>query len=164
MKLFTSTYRCSGPDVFDLRLNSHSRLNFIQALIQAIQAGADEALMLDPHGFVASCNSTNFFIVRNGALWTSSGRYCFNGITRATIARLAREAGIPVFEGNFTLAEVYGADEAFVTGTLAGITPVQSVDGRALVPGGAVTRRLDALYRAYLASPDAGHAALPASI
>ncbi|RZM00213.1 MAG: aminotransferase class IV, partial [Variovorax sp.] len=163
LKLFTSTFRCSGPDVFDLRLNSHSRLNLIQALIQAIQAGADEALMLDPHGFVSSCNSTNFFVVRGGALWTSSGRYCFNGITRATIARLAREADIPVVEGDFTLAEVYAADEAFVTGTLAGITPVQSVDGRALVPGGAVTRRLDALYRAYLASPDAGHAALPAS-
>jgi len=163
LKLFTSTLRCSGPDVFDLRLNSHSRLNFIQALIQAIQAGADEALMLDPHGFVASCNSTNFFVVRNGALWTSSGRYCFNGITRATIARMAREAGIQVFEGDFTLAEVYAADEAFVTGTLAGITPVQSVDGRAMAPGGPVTQRLDALYRAYIASANPAHGTLPAA-
>ena len=85
LKLFTSTIRCSAPDVFDLRLNSHSRLNFIQALIQAINAGADEALMLDPHGFVSSCNSTNFFIVRGGAVWTSSGKYCFNGITRSTV-------------------------------------------------------------------------------
>ena len=161
LALFTSTFRTSGPDVFDLRLNSHSRLNLIQALIQAIHAGADEALMLDPRGFVASCNSTNFFIVRNGALWTSSGRYCFNGITRATIARLAREAGIPVFEGDFTLAEVYAADEAFVTGTLAGITPVQAVDGRALVPGGPLTQRLDALYRAYIASDSNAHGTLP---
>ncbi len=163
LKLFTSTLRCSGPDVFDLRLNSHSRLNLIQALIQAIQAGADEALMLDPHGFVSSCNSTNFFAVRGGALWTSSGRYCFNGITRATVVRLAREAGIPVHEGDFTLAEVYAADEAFVTGTLAGLTPVSSVDGRALVPLGPLTQRLDALYRAYIASANEAHGALPAA-
>jgi branched-chain amino acid aminotransferase len=163
LKLFTSTLRCSGPDVFDLRLNSHSRLNLIQALIQAIQAGADEALMLDPNGFVSSCNSTNFFAVRNGALWTSSGRYCFNGITRATVVRLAREAGIPVHEGDFTLAEVYAADEAFVTGTLAGLTPVSSVDGRALAPLGPITQRLDALYRAYIASANEAHGALPAA-
>lgn len=163
LKLFTSTLRCSGPDVFDLRLNSHSRLNLIQALIQAIQAGADEALMLDPHGFVSSCNSTNFFAVRNGALWTSSGRYCFNGITRATVVRLAREAGIPVHEGDFTLAEVYAADEAFVTGTLAGLTPVSSIDGRALAPLGPLTQRLDALYRAYIASANEAHGALPAA-
>ncbi|CAN7674511.1 aminotransferase class IV [Variovorax paradoxus] len=163
LKLFTSTLRCSGPDVFDLRLNSHSRLNLIQALIQAIQAGADEALMLDPNGFVSSCNSTNFFAVRGGALWTSSGRYCFNGITRATVVRLAREAGIPVHEGDFTLAEVYAADEAFVTGTLAGLTPVSSVDGRALAPLGPLTQRLDALYRAYIASANEAHGALPAA-
>ncbi|CAN7555689.1 aminotransferase class IV [Variovorax paradoxus] len=163
LKLFTSTLRCSGPDVFDLRLNSHSRLNLIQALIQAIQAGADEALMLDPHGFVSSCNSTNFFAVRGGALWTSSGRYCFNGITRATVVRLAREAGIPVHEGDFTLAEVYAADEAFVTGTLAGLTPVSSVDSRALAPLGPLTQRLDALYRAYIASANEAHGALPAA-
>ncbi|CAN7647216.1 aminotransferase class IV [Variovorax paradoxus] len=163
LKLFTSTLRCSGPDVFDLRLNSHSRLNLIQALIQAIQAGADEALMLDPHGFVSSCNSTNFFAVRGGALWTSSGRYCFNGITRATVVRLAREAGIPVHEGDFTLAEVYAADEAFVTGTLAGLTPVSSVDSRTLAPLGPLTQRLDALYRAYIASANEAHGALPAA-
>ena len=156
LKLFTSTFRCSGPNVFDLRLNSHSRLNLIQALIQAIQAGGDEALMLDPHGFVSSCNSTNFFVVRNGALWTSSGRYCFNGITRATVVRLARDAGIPVFEGDFTLAEVYAANEAFVTGTLAGITPVSSVDGRALTPG-PVIARLDALYRQFISGPSDAH-------
>jgi branched-chain amino acid aminotransferase len=117
--------------------------------------------MLDPHGFVSSCNSTNFFIVRKGALWTSSGRYCFNGITRATVVRLAREAGIEVFEGDFTLAEVYAAEEAFVTGTLAGLTPVASVDGRALLAGGPVTARLDAVYRQYIASPGASHRPLP---
>jgi branched-chain amino acid aminotransferase len=149
LKLHTSTIRCSTPDVFDLRLNSHSRLNLIQALIQAINAGADEAVMLDPTGFVSSCNSTNFFIVRNGALWTSSGRFCFNGITRATVLRLAREAGMAVFEGDFTLADMYNADEAFVTGTLAGVTPVAQIDGRAIGTG-AVTRRLDALYRSFI--------------
>lgn len=152
LSLFTSTVRCSTPDVFDLRLNSHSRLNFIQALIQAINAGSDEALMLDLNGFVSSCNSTNFFVVRKGALWTSSGRCCFNGITRATILRLAREADIPVFEGDFTLAETYAAEEAFVTGTLGGITPVSAIDGR-MVPThgmGKVTSRLNDLYQSYI--------------
>ncbi len=148
LKLFTSTIRCSAPDVFDLRLNSHSRLNFIQALIQAINAGADEALMLDPHGFVSSCNSTNFFIVRGGAVWTSSGKYCFNGITRGTALRLAHEAGMTTREGDFTLAEMYGAEEAFVTGTLGGITPVTQIDGRPIALG-PVTAKLDGLYRAY---------------
>jgi branched-chain amino acid aminotransferase len=148
LKLFTSTIRCSTPDVFDLRLNSHSRLNFIQALIQAINAGADEALMLDPTGFVSSCNSTNFFIVRNGTLWTSSGKYCFNGITRATVLRLARESGMKVFEGDFTLADMYNAEEAFVTGTLGGVTPVTQIDGRSLTVG-PVTAKLDGLYRQY---------------
>jgi branched-chain amino acid aminotransferase len=141
--------------VFDLRLNSHSRLNFIQALIQAINVGADEALMLDTNGFVSSCNSTNFFVVRGGALWTSSGRYCFNGITRATILRLAREAGIAVHEGDFTLAEVYAADEAFVTGTLGGISPVSMIDGRKLPTSGmgALTQRLAELYQQYITTP-----------
>lgn len=152
LALHTSTIRCSTPDVFDLRLNSHSRLNFIQALIQAINAGADEALMLDTNGFVSSCNSTNFFIVRGGTLWTSSGRYCFNGITRATVLRLARDAGIPVHEGDYTLAEVYGADEAFVTGTLGGISPVSRIDGRALPTQGMgpLTTQLNALYQRYI--------------
>lgn len=150
LSLFTSTFRTSGPDVFDLRLNSHSRLNLIQALNQAIAAGADEALMLDPRGFVASCNSTNFFIVRRGALWTSSGLYSFKGITQATVCAVARDAGIPVHEADFTLAQVYSADEAFVTGTLGGLTPVSRIDGRSLPSGlpGPMTRRLAALYRA----------------
>lgn len=154
LKLATSTIRCSTPDVFDLRLNSHSRLNFIQALIQAINVGADEALMLDQLGFVSSCNSTNFFIVRHGALWTSSGRFCFPGITRTTVLRLAREAGMPVFEGDFTLADTYNAEEAFVTGTLGGITPVAQIDGRPIAVGGPITARCDAFYRRYIGQAD----------
>jgi branched-chain amino acid aminotransferase len=152
ISLFTSSFRCSSPDVFDLRLNSHSRLNLIQALLQAIAVGADEALMLDPHGFVASCNSTNFFIVHHGELWTSSGRYNFNGITQRTVQRLAREAGIPVRITDFTLAETYSADEAFVTGTLGGIIPVSRVDGRAIGAGGLgqFTETLAHLYHSYL--------------
>lgn len=154
LSLFTSTFRCSSPDVFDLRLNSHSRLNLIQALIQAIHAGADEALMLDPYGFVASCNSTNFFIVRGGALWTSTGRYSFNGITHKTVMRLAREAGIELFVGDYTLAQVYSADEAFCTGTLSGITPAVRIDGRDIGTGkpGPVTARIAQIYNGYLQS------------
>lgn len=152
LTLFTSAVRCSTPDVFDLRLNSHSRLNLIQALIQAIAAGADEALMLDPHGFVASCNSTNFFIVRKGELWTSTGRYSFKGITRGKVLGIAAGAGVTVREMDFTLGETYGADEAFVTGTLGGITPVTRIDGRAVGDGkpGPVTKRLSMLYDAAL--------------
>jgi branched-chain amino acid aminotransferase len=132
LKLFTSTFRCSQPDVFDLRLNSHSRLMLIQALIQAVKAGADEALMLDPHGFVASCNSTNFFFVKDGCVRTSSGRYNFKGITRGKVIEVCRNAGMQVEQGDFTLAEVYDADEAFVTGTFGGVTPVSAIDGRDL--------------------------------
>ncbi|MCZ4431846.1 aminotransferase class IV [Agrobacterium sp. SOY23] len=152
LSLLTSTIRCSTPDVFDLRLNSHSRLNFIHALIQAINSGADEALMLDPHGFVASCNSTNFFIVRGGELWTSTGRYNFNGITRKKVIKLYSEAGHVVRQQDFTLAEVYGASEAFVTGTLGGITPVTRIDGRKVGEGkpGPVTQRIADLYAAYI--------------
>lgn len=152
LRLMTSAIRCSTPDVFDLRLNSHSRLNFIQALNQAIDMGADEALMLDDRGFVASCNSTNFFIVRGGELWTSDGACCFNGITRATVMRLWREAGGVLREGAFTLAQVYAADEAFVTGTLGGITPVASIDGRPMRGGvgGPVMRRVETLYGDYV--------------
>ena len=104
----------------DQKINSHSKLNCILASIQATQAGADEALMLDPHGFVATCNSTHFFIVRKGEVWTSSGKYCLGGITRGLALEIAREAGIPAIERDFSLTDVYGADEAFVTGTFAG--------------------------------------------
>jgi len=149
LSLMTSTYRTSGPDVFDLRLNSHSRLNLIQALIQAINLGADEALMLDPRGFVASCNSTNFFIVRDGALWTSSGLYSFKGITQANVIGAWQADGGVVRECDFTLAQVYSAPEAFVTGTLGGVTPVTRIDGRVIGDGnpGPVTARASELYQ-----------------
>ncbi|MDQ2736667.1 MAG: aminotransferase class IV [Pseudomonadota bacterium] len=148
LSLFTSTFRTSGPDVFDLHLNSHSRLNLIQALIQAIHAGADEALMLDPRGFVASCNSTNFFIVRKGELWTSTGAYSFKGITQRNVIDAWTAAGGIARECDFTLAQVYSADEAFVTGTLGGVTPVTLVDGRRIGDGkpGPQTRRAGELY------------------
>ena len=150
LKLFTVHVRRGYPDVQDPKLNSHSKLNCITACIQAIEAGADEALMLDPHGFVATCNSTHFFIVRKGEVWTSSGDYCLGGITRANVLRVCREAGIPCFEKNFSLAQAYSADEAFTTGTFAGLAPVRSIDGRAIGDGklpGTMTARLQALYR-----------------
>jgi branched-chain amino acid aminotransferase len=155
LALFTSTFRTSGPDVFDLRLNSHSRLNLIQALIQAIHAGADEALMLDPRGFVASCNSTNFFVVRGGELWTSTGGYSFKGITQRNVIDAWRGAGGVARECDFTLAQVYSADEAFVTGTLGGVTPVTKVDGRVIGDGkpGAATRRAADLYLRHVLAP-----------
>jgi branched-chain amino acid aminotransferase len=148
LSLLTSTIRCTRPDQFDMRLNSHSRLNLITALIQAYKAGADEALMLDDQGFVASCNATNFFIVRDGMVLTSTGAACFNGITRAAVIRLCREHGIALEARNFTLIDVYGADEAFVTGTFGGVTPVRVIDGRTLPGGlpGPVTVRLAELY------------------
>lgn len=147
--LFTVHVRRGYPDVQDPKLNSHSKLNCIFACIQAAKAGADEALMLDPHGFVATCNSTHFFIVRNGEIWTSSGDYCLGGITRGLVLELARENGIPTFERNFSLHDVYGADEAFITGTFAGVTPVSSVDGRAISDGrGPMVERLQKLYKA----------------
>ncbi len=130
LSLHTVNVRRGYPDVQDQKLNSHSKLNCITACIQATNAGADEALMLDPHGFVATCNSTHFFIVRRGEVWTSTGQYCIPGITRGNIIRLCRDLGIPVFEKPFSLYDVYGADEAFVTGTFAGTTPVRIIDGR----------------------------------
>ena len=146
LTLFTSTIRCTRPDQFDMRLNSHSRLNLILALIQAYKAGADEALMLDDSGFVASCNATNFFCVRGGVVLTSDGHGCFNGITRAQVIGLCEREGIALRQGAFTLSEVYGADEAFVTGTFGGVTPVRAVDGRAFPVPGPVTGRIRALY------------------
>ena len=148
IRLFTVHVRRGDPAVQDQKLNSHSKLNCITACIQAARAGADEALMLDPHGFVATCNSTHFFIVRKGEVWTSSGDYCLGGITRSNVIRVCRDAGIPVFEKNFSLTDVYGADEAFVTGTFAGVVPVTEVDGRALTDGrGPMVERLQGLYR-----------------
>ena len=146
--LFTSTFRTTQPDQFDLRLNSHSRLSLIQALIQAIKAGADEALMLDPRGFVASCNSTNFFIVRGRELWTSTSLYSFKGITQGNVLDAWRQAGNVAKECDFTLAQVYSADEAFVTGTLGGVTAVTKIDGRVIGDGkaGRITKEASDLY------------------
>jgi branched-chain amino acid aminotransferase len=146
--LFTSAFRTTQPDQFDLRLNSHSRLNLIQALIQAIKAGADEALMLDPRGFVASCNSTNFFIARGRELWTSTSLYSFKGITQGNVLDAWRQAGNVAKECDFTLAQVYSADEAFVTGTLGGVTAVTKIDGRTIGDGkaGKVTKEASDLY------------------
>ena len=147
LKLFTVHVRRGDPAVQDQKINSHSKLNCILASIQATQAGADEALMLDPHGFVATCNSTHFFIVRNGEVWTSSGKYCLGGITRGLVLEVCRSAGIPAIEKDFSLTDVYGADEAFVTGTFAGIVRVREIDGRKLTDGrGAMVERLQRLY------------------
>jgi len=158
LSLFTVHIRRTAPDMQDQKLNSHSKLNCILACIQATKAGADEALMLDPDGAVATCNSTHFFIVRDGEVWTSDGLYCLGGITRANVLRVCRDNGIPMREKRFSLVDVYGADEAFVTGTFAGLTGVHEVDGRVIgTPPpdgertGSVTRRLRDLYKALAA-------------
>jgi branched-chain amino acid aminotransferase len=149
LNLFTSSIRCTGPEMFDMRLNTHSRLNLIRALLEAIEAGADEALMLDPHDKISSCNATNFFFVAQGAVRTSSGEYGFNGITRGNVIALCRANDIPIELGAFDLEEAHGADEAFVTGTMAGVTPVAAIDGRLMrAPPGPVTTRIAALYDA----------------
>jgi branched-chain amino acid aminotransferase len=151
LSLFTVHVRRGDPAVQDPKLNSHSKLNCITACIQAAQAGADEALMLDPHGFVATCNSTHFFIVRKGEVWTSTGDYCLGGITRGNVIAICREQGIPVYERNFSLTDVYGADEAFVTGTFAGVVPAHTIDGRVLTSGrGPMVERLQGLYKALI--------------
>lgn len=149
LTLFTVHIHRGAPDVQDPMWNSLSKLNCISACIQAQKAGADEALMLDPHGFVSTCNSTHFFVVRKGELWTSTGRYCLHGITRSHVLELARAAGHGVREKDFSLTEVYGADEAFVTGTFAGLIPATVIDGRTIGDGsrGPVTH---ALQRAYV--------------
>ncbi len=147
--LFTSTVRRGSPDYLDPRLNCHSKLHEVLALLQAIEAGADEALMLDIHGFVATCNATNFFMVKGSEVWTSTGQYCMNGITRAKVIEVCKNNEIPCLQKNFSLFDVYGADEAFVTGTFGGLTPVTAVDGRIIGEGvfGPMTRRLEALYQ-----------------
>jgi len=153
IRLHTVPIHRGLPLTQDPKLNSHSKLNCILAGIHAIKAGADEALMLDPHGFVNTTNSCNFFIVRRGEVWTSTGDYCMNGITRAKVIDLCRANGIPVFERNYSLVDTYGADEAFLTGTFGAQTPVVEVDGRTIGDGGAgpVTQRIRALYAALVA-------------
>ncbi|MBY8334079.1 aminotransferase class IV [Qipengyuania pacifica] len=157
LALATVHVRRGYPDVQDPMLNSHSKLNCITACIQAAQAGADEGLMLDPHGFVATCNSTHFFIVKDGEVWTSSGDYCLDGITRGVVIEIARKAGITVRERNFSLTHVYGADEAFTTGTFAGVAPIGSIDGRVIgEERGPMVERLQQLYLARLADEVSG--------
>lgn len=150
LELFTVHVRRGPPDVQDQKINSHSKFNCVSACIQANQAGADEALMLDPDGFVATCNSTHFFIVRRGEVWTSTGDYCLGGITRNHVIALCESNGIPIRQKRFSLTDVYGADEAFVTGTLGGLSPVRVIDGRTMgepnMPG-PVTARLSMLYQ-----------------
>ena len=146
--LFTTHVRRAYPDTLDPKINSHSKLNDITACIQAYTAGADEALMLDPHGFVATCNSTHFFVAKKGEVWTSDGRFCLGGITRGNVLRVCRDNGITARETTFSLTDVYSADEAFVTGTFAGVVPVRTVDGRTIGTGarGPVVERLQRLY------------------
>jgi branched-chain amino acid aminotransferase len=148
LRLFTSTIRRPPPDTLDPKLNCHSKLHEIMALNQAIQVGADEALMLDVHGAVSTCNSTNFFIVVKEQVWTSTGQHCLNGITRKKVIEICRAQNIPVFEKDFSLTDVYSAGEAFVTGTFGGLTPVVEVDGRVIGDGkpGVLTGRLRELY------------------
>ncbi|SFC80445.1 D-amino acid aminotransferase [Tropicimonas isoalkanivorans] len=137
----------------DPKLNSHSKLNCILACIAAEKAGADEALMLDVHGFVNTTNACNFFIVRKGEVWTSTGDYCMNGITRRKVIDLCRADGIPVYERNYSLVDTYGADEAFLTGTFGAQTPVGEIDGRRIGSGelGPVTERIRGLYKNLIA-------------
>ncbi|MDE0918227.1 MAG: aminotransferase class IV [Flavobacteriales bacterium] len=144
--LFTSTVRRGSPDTLDPRLNCHSKLHEVQALVQAIEAGADEALMLDVRGFVSTCNSTNFFIVKDGEVWTSTGAYCMNGITRHNVIRICKENGIVCKQKDFSLYDVYAADEAFVTGSFGGLTPVNVVDGRK-IEGRELINKLTSLYQ-----------------
>lgn len=162
VRLYSSAIRRGSPDYLDPRLNCHSKLHEVVALSQAIGAGADEALMLDINGFVSTCNATIFFIVRNGEVWTSTGKYCMNGVTRGKVLAVSERAGIPALRKDFSLVDVYSADEAFVTGTFGGITPVSEIDGRSVssvtLPG-LMTQRLIDLYdrevRAYIAKTTA---------
>ena len=153
IRLATVPHLRGLPMTQDPKLNSHSKLNCILACIAAEKAGADEALMLDVHGFVNTTNACNFFIVRKGAVWTSTGDHCMNGITRQKVIDLCRENDIPVFERNYSLVDTYGADEAFLTGTFGAQTPVSEIDGRPIGDGeaGPVTQRIQALYKDLIA-------------
>ncbi len=156
IRLHTVPIHRGLPLTQDPKLNSHSKLNCILAGIHAQKAGADEALMLDPQGFVNTTNSCNFFIVRKGEVWTSTGDYCLPGITRANVIRLCRDNAIAVFERNFSLVETYGAEEAFITGTFGAQTPVTEIDGRPISDGpGPLTTRLRTLYKALAAADTA---------
>ena len=152
--LFTSSFRRGSPDYLDPKLNCHSKLHEVQALIQAIDAGADEALMLDVNGFVSTCNATNFFIVKDGEVWTSTGAYCMNGITRQKVIEICAKNNIPCHQKNFSLYDTYSADEAFVTGTFGGLTPVTKIDGKLIENQNHTSLRgnLDRLYEELIAN------------
>ncbi len=152
IRLVTSQVRRPPPETIDQRWNCHSKIHEVVALLQAIEAGADEALMLDVAGYVSTCNATNFFIVTGGQVWTSTGEHCLNGITRGLVIELCHATGIPVYERAFSLSDVYRADEAFVTGTFGALTPVIEVDGRPIggPPPGPLTAQLSDAYRAAL--------------
>lgn len=158
ISLFTATVRRPAPDTLDQKLNCHSKLHEVIALIQATSAGADEALMLDPTGAVATCNATNFFIINRDGLHTATGQYNLNGITSELVCEVAEAAGIPVHQHAFSLTDVYAADEAFVTGTFGGLTPVHTIDGRTIGTGeqGPMTIRLRELYEAAIEADVAG--------
>ena len=158
ISLFTATVRRPAPDTLDQKLNCHSKLHEVIALIQATSAGADEALMLDPTGAVATCNATNFFIINSAGLHTATGQYNLNGITSELVCEVAEAAGIPVHQHAFSLTDVYAADEAFVTGTFGGLTPVHTIDGRTIGTGeqGPMTIRLRGLYEAAIEADVAG--------
>ena len=153
IRLATVPHLRGLPMTQDPKLNSHSKLNCILACIAAEKAGADEALMLDIHGFVNTTNACNFFIIRKGEVWTSTGDYCMNGITRQKVIDVCRADGIPVFEKNFSLVETYSAEEAFLTGTFGAQTPVSEIDGRMIGEGemGPMTKRIRDLYKALVA-------------
>ena len=157
IRLHTVPHHRGLPLTQDAKLNSHSKLNCIIALNHAVRAGADEALMLDPFGFVNTTNACNFFIVRKGAVWTSTGDYCMNGITRQKVIDLCRANNIPVFERNYSLVDAYGADEAFLTGTFGAQSPVFEIDGRVIGGGtaGPVFHAIRAHYKALIAQAGA---------
>lgn len=146
--LFTSTVRRGSPDYLDPRMNCHSKIHEVQALVQALEAGCDEALMLDVRGFVSTCNATNFFLIRKDEVWTSTGAYCMNGITRNNVIHICEQEGIVCRQKDFSLFDTYSADEAFVTGSFGGLTPVTKIDGRVISSGaGPVTQQLQRHYK-----------------
>jgi len=152
------------PHAQDPKFNSHSKLNCVIACLQAEHAGADEGLMLDPHGFVNTTNACNFFIVRRGEVWTSTGDYCMNGVTRANVIRLCEQNGIPIHQKNFSLYEAYGASEAFLTGTFGAQTPVAEIDGKPIGSGERpVTAEIQRLYREMVAQDVAAQSACRAA-
>ncbi len=149
IKLVSVGVRRGGPEIQDPRINSLSKHNCIAACIEAADKGGEEGLMMDPHGFVSTCNSTHFFMAKDGEVWTSSGEYCLEGITRGKVLELCNSNGIPYSERNFTFEDVNSAEEAFVTGTFAGLTPVVSFDGGPVGDGnrGPICEHLQNLYQ-----------------